>query len=302
MKRLPILALTCALALVTVSPAFAGNKAAKGAKPTKAERQEKRKLIREYDKNEDGKIEGAEAETLRKAFDADKTGPVKSLDKNSDGKLDDTEIAALKSRPAGAKGKAAKPKRRTSSPPPPPTVPGESALRELTREQHLMLLMTQHQRRIFSYIYTLVPNRPDAEDILQQTSLIACEKFDAFTLGTDFAAWACQIAYWQVRAARQKFARAKVIFNDELVETLAQTASELSVEVSARHEALAHCLQKLHPRDRELVLTRYEPGSSVDTAARRSGRTLDAAYKALTRLRKLLLDCVTNQLSLGDTA
>ncbi len=173
----------------------------------------------------------------------------------------------------------------------------ESAAGDLSRAQHLMLLMTQHQRRIFSYIYTLVPDRHDAEDLLQQTSLVVCEKFDAFTIGTDFAAWACQIAYWQVRAARQKFARAKVIFDQEVVDALAQTASEMAEETGARHEALAECLKKLAPRDRELVLTRYEPGSSVDDAARRSGRTLEAAYKALTRLRKLLLDCVSNQLA-----
>ena len=34
-----------------------------------------------------------------------------------------------------------------------------------------MALMTRHQRRIFSYIYALVPDRYDAEDLLQETSL-----------------------------------------------------------------------------------------------------------------------------------
>ena len=53
-------------------------------------------------------------------------------------------------------------------------------------------------------------------------------------------------------------------------------------------EALAQCLRKLHARDRELVLTRYEPGNGVPEAAQRSGRSLDAAYKALSRIRKLL--------------
>ncbi len=167
----------------------------------------------------------------------------------------------------------------------------------LDRSKHLMLLMTQHQRRIFGYIYTLVPNRTDAEDILQETSLVVCEKFEQFKPGTDFAAWACQIAYWEVRRARQKFARAKVVFNQEVVDAISETAVELAPERSARHEALARCLQKLHPRDRELLLTRYEPGSGVEEAAQRSGRTLEAAYKALARLRKLLHDCVSNQLS-----
>ena len=168
----------------------------------------------------------------------------------------------------------------------------------LDRSKQLMRLMTQHQRRIFGYIYTLVPDRHDAEDILQETSVVVCEKFDQFRPGSDFVAWACQIAYWEVRRARQKYARSKVIFNQEVVDAVAHTASEMAVEVSARHEALAQCLQKLHARDRELVLTRYEPGCGVELAAQRSGRSLEAAYKALGRIRKLLLDCVTNQLSL----
>jgi len=159
-----------------------------------------------------------------------------------------------------------------------------------------MTLMTQHQRRIFAYIYTLVPDRYDAEDLLQETSLVICEKFDAFKEGTDFVAWACQIAYWRVRYARQKFARSKVVFQQELVDALAQTAAVMPEELDQRHEALAHCLQKLPARDRELVLTRYEPGSGVPEAAKRSGRSLEAAYKALARIRKLLLDCVTHQL------
>jgi len=168
---------------------------------------------------------------------------------------------------------------------------------ETESRKRLMTLMTRHQRQIFGYIYTLVPNRYDAEDLLQETSLVICEKFDEFEEGTDFVAWACQIAYWRIRYSRQKFARSKVVFNQEILDAVARTASTMTSELDSRHEALGNCLQKLHPRDRELVLTRYEPGSGVEEAARRSGRTLQTAYKALARLRKLLLDCVSNQLA-----
>lgn len=166
----------------------------------------------------------------------------------------------------------------------------------LERQKELMLLMTQHQRRIFAYIHALVPSRADAEDLLQETSLVIVEKFHEFATGTDFVAWACQIAWWRVRASRQKFARSKVVFDDDVLESVAHTAATMHEEVSERHEALARCLQKLHPRDRDLLLTRYEPGAGVEEAAQRSGRSLEAAYKALGRLRKLLLDCVTQQL------
>jgi RNA polymerase sigma-70 factor (ECF subfamily) len=170
-------------------------------------------------------------------------------------------------------------------------------LSETESRKRLMALMTRHQRQIFAYIYTLVPDRHDAEDLLQETSLVICEKFDEFSPGTDFVAWACQIAWWRIRYSRQKFARAKVVFDDEVLAAVAQTAGEMAAELDERHEALAGCLKKLQPRDRELVLTRYEPGRGVAEAAQRTGRSMDAAYKALNRLRKLLHDCVTNQLS-----
>ena len=168
---------------------------------------------------------------------------------------------------------------------------------ETESRKRLMALITRHQRQIFAYIYTLVPDRPDAEDLLQETCVVICDKFEEFTPGTDFVAWACQIAWWRIRYSRQKFARSKVVFDDIVLEAVARTASTMREELDERHEALAACLQKLAPRDRELVLTRYEPGSGVAEAARRSGRSMDAAYKALNRLRKLLHDCVTDQLA-----
>ena len=177
-----------------------------------------------------------------------------------------------------------------------------AALDEAESRKQLVALMTRHQRQIFSYIYVLVPNRSDAEDLLQETSLVICEKFHEFTPGTDFVAWACQIAYWRVRYSRQKFARSKVVFDQDIVDVVAQTAGAMAAELDARHEALGRCLQRLHPRDRELLIARYEPGGTVDDAARRSGRTVKTAYKALARLRKLLLDCVSTRLAAEGVA
>ncbi len=84
-----------------------------------------------------------------------------------------------------------------------------------------------------------------------------------------------------------------------MLDAVAKTANKMTGELDARHEALNHCLQQLNPRDREFLLTRYEPGCGVSDAAQRSGRTITAAYKALTRIRKLLFDCVTHQLESG---
>ena len=104
-----------------------------------------------------------------------------------------------------------------------------------------------------------------------------------------------------MRYSRQKFARSKVLFDQEILDVVAKTASSMADEMDERHEALTRCLAQLHPRDRELLIARYEPGGGVEEAARRSGRTIPTAYKALARLRKLLLDCVTTRMA-GEAA
>ncbi len=158
----------------------------------------------------------------------------------------------------------------------------------------LVPLLMQHERQIFAYIYTLVPNRHDAQDILQETCLTIYDKFAEFTPGTDFMAWAMRIAWWKVRAARQKFARSKVVFNDEVMDAISHTAVTMAEEISPMQSALTQCLTKLNERDRRLILIRYEHGSGVERAAAASGRSLQAAYKALMRIKQVLHDCVLN--------
>ena len=94
------------------------------------------------------------------------------------------------------------------------------------RSTELIQLMMKYQRRIFAYIHTLVPSRSDAEDILQGNQPI-CEKFKDFEIGTNFYSWACQIAYWKVKAARKKYATAKVVFNQEVMGVIAQTRGQM---------------------------------------------------------------------------
>lgn len=166
------------------------------------------------------------------------------------------------------------------------------------RSSELVQLMMKHQRRLFGYILTLVPSRADAEDILQETSLTICEKFSDFELGTNFYSWACQIAYWKVRAARKKFATSKVIFNEEVLDVISQTRIEMEEELDSRHGALSKCLQKLNERDRRMVMIRYESGHNVKAAAQACGRTIQGAYKALSRIRKTLHDCVTLEVNM----
>jgi hypothetical protein len=64
-------------------------------------------LLKKYDANANGKIDGAELETVRKDFAGSPDLNLKALDKDSDGKLSDAEIEALNGE-APKKGKKKK--------------------------------------------------------------------------------------------------------------------------------------------------------------------------------------------------
>jgi len=185
------------------------------------------------------------------------------------------------------------------------TSANETISGEMEKRKQLVALLARHQRQLLRYIHALVPQVQDAEDILQETCGVICEKFDTFRptpagiagQGDDgaFMAWACEIAWWRVRAARTAFARSKVCFNDDVLALVAETALALQQEEDRRGEALEQCMKKLPTRDRELIEARYEEGGSVEDAAVRNGRSLEAAYKALARIRRVLYECVSRQ-------
>ena len=65
------------------------------------------------------------------------------------------------------------------------------------------------QRPLYAYILTLLPNRSEAEDILQETNLILCRKAGEYNPEGHFQGWAFNIARYQVMGHISKFKRSK---------------------------------------------------------------------------------------------
>jgi RNA polymerase sigma-70 factor (ECF subfamily) len=160
-------------------------------------------------------------------------------------------------------------------------------------------LFLQNERRLRAYILTLLPNRADADDVLQEASLVMWDKFDDRSPPDDFAAWGCRIAYFKVLDFYKKGRRSRVLFSQAMLERVAETAVEQAgaLMLDERREALAACLEKLRPRDRELLARRFADGATTQTAADEVGRSVAAVYKALSHIRQALFDCVTRTLA-----
>lgn len=112
LKTLILTLTACLIAFAAPATVHAAKGTRKTAKADRAARP--RILLKKYDTDHDGKIAGTEIEALRKAFDADKTGPLKKLDANNDMTLDDSEVAAIKPRHRKGSPEARKARKKTN--------------------------------------------------------------------------------------------------------------------------------------------------------------------------------------------
>jgi RNA polymerase sigma-70 factor (ECF subfamily) len=158
-------------------------------------------------------------------------------------------------------------------------------------------LIARCQRRVFIYAMSLLHDANDAEDVLQETNLVLWKKFKEYEPGTDFARWACRVAYYEVLKVLRKKGQEGRLLSNKFIETLAAGCERTMCEWDDRREALRHCVGRLNDRDRRLVRSRYQPGATTRSVAEASGRSVQGTRKSLLRIRNALLECVRRTLS-----
>ena len=166
--------------------------------------------------------------------------------------------------------------------------------------EQFVRLSTKHQRSLYWYILTLLPNRHDADEVLQETNIVLWRKMAEFRPGSNFLAWACRIARFEVLRYCDQHKRRVPNFSDVLGEDFLDQLVDVSARAEHISAALEECLERLRPRDRELVQLRYMPGATSKSVAAEVGRSVDAVYKALTRIYDALHTCLDKRLGPED--
>ncbi|MEO1834428.1 MAG: sigma-70 family RNA polymerase sigma factor [Akkermansiaceae bacterium] len=158
-------------------------------------------------------------------------------------------------------------------------------------------LLTSHQSRLYAFALSLLGNRQQAQDVMQETNLVLWRKADQFQAGTNFAAWMMKVAYYQVLDHRRKLNKQAIfIGDDEFLSKLAEEASESSEVMEEQQDALRACLDKLPDRQRDLVRRRYSEGASIKLVAQQVGSVASAVKQTLYRARTSLIDCVRHRM------
>ena len=153
-------------------------------------------------------------------------------------------------------------------------------------------LMTEHQGRLFGYIFSLLGNPDAANDVLQETNVVLWRDSGEFRSGSNFKAWAFRIAHFQVMAWRQRQIRDRLVFDDEMLDVLSFAARDSDETFEARQKLLTGCLEKLAPPHREMLRRRYAEGTPLGSIAKDRGMTPNAVMQALFRIRQSLMTCV----------
>ena len=156
-------------------------------------------------------------------------------------------------------------------------------------------LLAASHRRLLGYLISMLGRREDAEDVLQRASVILWRRFDSFTPGTDFLAWASTVCFYEAKNFQRMAARSKVVFSDALLEVLAnERVADLSAQ-DARIDALHDCLAKVDESGRRLLEAAYLDRSNIALIASQLGRAPQTLYNKLNTLRRLLAECIEQQ-------
>ena len=168
---------------------------------------------------------------------------------------------------------------------------------ESASRQQFTELLRQHQNQLFGYIFSLVRSMEDTQDVFQQTSLVLWKKFDGFEPGSNFVAWACNVARLDAMNFLRKRNKQPQLFSPEVQERLADMQAAIEEETSDQQEALTHCLDELPTEQRRLLWDCYDGQRTVREVAVSLDRTTHSVHSSLRHTRKTLLDCMRRFLS-----
>ena len=168
----------------------------------------------------------------------------------------------------------------------------------MDRQRHAQFadLFVRNQNRVYRYIVSLIPDRVQAEDLFQQTSLTLWETWERYDPELDFVRWACGIAHNHVRNHFRK-RPGPLALSDDVLDRLGKRRLEQDGVLEDRRRLLASCLEELTERHRTLI-DRVYGGRTMEEIAGEEGQTANALYKLLRRLRLVLHDCVSRKLAL----
>ncbi len=160
-------------------------------------------------------------------------------------------------------------------------------------------LMSHYRGRLYVFAYRMTRNHHDAEDLVQETFVRAFRAAAGFRGDAALSSWLHTIArnvahnrYWHWRR-RKGDVTVSLDSPEAAADTAAwhQTATRDERETFAHHEleqSIAQALERLAPRDRDILELRTRQHASYEAIARALGISIGTVKSRLARARERL--------------
>jgi RNA polymerase sigma-70 factor, ECF subfamily len=161
--------------------------------------------------------------------------------------------------------------------------------------EQLAVDWTSAQRTVAAFVRTLVTDFHQSEEILQRVAVALVRKHGQYDRSRPFVAWAIGVAKLEVLAFFRQQSKDRLVFDDALVERIAESHQLAAQRSAPASQFLAECIEQLDGRARRAIQLRYSENLRTVQIARAMAITDGAARMVLSRARTLLRDCVEAQ-------
>jgi RNA polymerase sigma-70 factor (ECF subfamily) len=172
--------------------------------------------------------------------------------------------------------------------------------RDPTAHREILRLLVEQRSSLFAFILSIVRDFDQAEDVFQDESVVICEHYADFRLGTDFGAWSREIARRRILAVHRKSRKSPQLLPEESLRQIQAgfdaVTSEAPGEVEARRKALRHCMQGLESFAARLLALRDVEGFGLERLAADLERHPESIRKSLYRTRQVHRECIERRL------
>jgi len=161
-----------------------------------------------------------------------------------------------------------------------------------------MRLLMLHEPALRAFARSLLPDWYLVDEVIQEASVTLWQKLAQLRDEPGFLPWAKVVVRFKCLSAIGKLSRDRHVFSDGVLELLADEAEATDAEEqAATMKALRCCLKTFSEPHQELLLAPYTGDGRVTQLAEQSGRSANALYKLLGRLREKLTLCIHQNLA-----
>jgi len=170
----------------------------------------------------------------------------------------------------------------------------------MVNQDQFIVIFLREQNDLRAFIGSIVRDRHAVDDVFQDCAMTLWKQFHQYDEARPFGAWARGVATNLIRQRLHQDRRFPVVFSPETILAVLEAYDSTAQTAAPRSEALADCLKQLPDHSRQLLVQRYEKDCKPAEIASAMGRTVDAIYQSLSRIRASLEQCIRGKLDAAE--